>query len=1066
MNSECPRCRSVLEFTDRVPRFCPYCGQALVDVQPRPTATFDHEATTAYPASQVIQPHRAPEVLGGYRMQRLIGQGGMGAVYEAEEIASGRHVALKLVASAFDPSPETMERFRREGRLASTIAHPRCVFVLRADEEAGQPYIVMELMPGSTLKDLVDEHGPLPPEDAIRKILDVMEGLQEAHRLHVIHRDVKPSNCFLEADGRVKVGDFGLAKSLVTGGHLTQTGAFIGTPFFASPEQFKTQKLDRRTDVYSAAATLYYLLTGKPPFHDSDAAAAVARKSSEQPPSLRLLQPNLSPGLDYVVLRGLDRDRDRRWSDLGEFRQALLPFLPEYQTPGTLRLRFGALAIDGLLVGLPYLLFLVLMPESQGPILKFLDHWLDAAILGAYFLILERVWGCSLGKRLLRLRVCGRDGIDPPSWLQTLVRTLAFYGLILFPTGLAFYLFDSEKRPGPYFSGLAFSALGTLSTLLCMLLNRARRGPHEWLSGSRTLQLPWLDQRRPLLIDPQQFVQPVADLPAGCPARLGPFQVKGSLPGVGDGRVLLGHDTLLGREVWIWLRPTTERPLSDVRRNVSRTTRLRWLAGDCLGDEFWDAFLAPAGCPLTHLMDRQQRLPWPHARALLEQLTAELQAGCADGTLPAELSEDQIWVDADCRLYLADLAAEDSSDLAGLDERGRQQQALSLLRRVVILTLEGKSRPRRDSVPRINAPVPVHAQRLARRLFGEDDAYTTLGQLTEELTATRSLPTEVTRARRVAFVTSLLPLILVPLLAMFLLNSAALAFFKATLIYSLARHRQDTARVIQDFERQAPQDAANVHLLFISHPMPVARVAGAYQAHGDQQLLAFLHERLEKDLVLDRQLRFANDRWTSAVLSWAESDEDGESSESAAGRTWWAEIGDSIRQAASKEDTASPDRQDPRMAAMSASGELLSLEFLFVSKAAVMILAGFTLLCVLPWPILWILTAFVSRGGLTLQLTNLALVRSNGKKALRLQCAWRALLVWAPVTILLVLHGLLDAWHWVSARPTTPHTAIAVLARLCWYAALALVLLYIVLYIWLPGRRLHDRLSGTYLVPR
>ena len=143
-----------------------------------------------------------------------MGRGGMGAVYEAEDLESGRRVALKLIAGDSVASPEAVERFRREGRLASTIAHPRCVFVLAADEEEGRPYIVMELMPGETLQSLVERSGPLPPREATGKILDVIEGLTEAHQVGIIHRDVKPSNCFLEADGRVKIGDFGLSKSL------------------------------------------------------------------------------------------------------------------------------------------------------------------------------------------------------------------------------------------------------------------------------------------------------------------------------------------------------------------------------------------------------------------------------------------------------------------------------------------------------------------------------------------------------------------------------------------------------------------------------------------------------------------------------------------------------------------------------------------------------------------------------------------------------------------------------------------------------------------------------------
>src|SRR5262249_11197162 len=148
--------------------------------------------------------HRAvPERVGGYRLLRQLGGGGMGSVHEAEQEGTGQRVAVKLIRPEFANAPEAVERFRREGRLASTIVHPRCVFVLAADEEEGRPYIVMELMPGSTLQDLIRERGPLPTAEAIRLILDIIEGLEEAHRLGVVHRDVKPSNCFIDADGRV-----------------------------------------------------------------------------------------------------------------------------------------------------------------------------------------------------------------------------------------------------------------------------------------------------------------------------------------------------------------------------------------------------------------------------------------------------------------------------------------------------------------------------------------------------------------------------------------------------------------------------------------------------------------------------------------------------------------------------------------------------------------------------------------------------------------------------------------------------------------------------------------------
>src|SRR5262249_28601990 len=162
----------------------------------------------------------------------------------------------------------------------------------------------------------------------------------------LVHRDVKPSNCFLEADGRVKVGDFGLAKSLVSDSKLTRTGTFLGTPLFAAPEQIKKETVDAQSDVYSVAATLYFLLAGRAPFQSGDALATLARIVSDDPPSLRTVRPELPRALDRVVLRGLERDRKRRYRDLDEFRKTLLPLLPAQPSVGGLGLRFGAWVID------------------------------------------------------------------------------------------------------------------------------------------------------------------------------------------------------------------------------------------------------------------------------------------------------------------------------------------------------------------------------------------------------------------------------------------------------------------------------------------------------------------------------------------------------------------------------------------------------------------------------------------------------------------------------------------------------------------------------------------------
>src|SRR5438552_2939654 len=222
MQLVCPQCHQTVEFSGCPPKFCSQCGQMLAASQPICTAESEPdtatplpkneaEAETLAPAELTTSTTELPETLGPYRLVRRLGSGGMGTVFEAVDTSSGRRVALKLLQPEFAASKDTIQRFRKEGELASKLAHPRCVFVLTVDEDQRRPYIAMELMTGATLAGLVKEKGPLPPEQAIRKILDVIDGLHEVHQFGLVHRDVKPSNCFLEADGRVKIGDLGPA---------------------------------------------------------------------------------------------------------------------------------------------------------------------------------------------------------------------------------------------------------------------------------------------------------------------------------------------------------------------------------------------------------------------------------------------------------------------------------------------------------------------------------------------------------------------------------------------------------------------------------------------------------------------------------------------------------------------------------------------------------------------------------------------------------------------------------------------------------------------------------------
>jgi len=732
MQVVCGKCSRTLEYAGDRPSFCSFCGSALADTVANSPTGIDQNAPTLLPDGKNGGRLSAAvaQSVGGYRLLRALGAGGMGSVYEAEETASGRRVALKLIGASFASSSDAVERFRQEGRIASMLVHPRCVFVLNVDEDAGRPYIVMELMEGTTLKDLVERRGPLSPEEAIAKVLDVIEGLQAAHRLEVIHRDVKPSNCFLEPDGRVKVGDFGLAKSLVKESHLTKTGAFVGTPHFASPEQVRGDGIDRQTDVYSVAATLYYLLTGQPPFFGSDPTATLARIVSDPITPLRRIRPELPAALDRVIMRGLERDRKRRWQDLELFKQALLSLRPSRLSVEGLAMRAAAFAIDAVLIWVVALAVFFVAVEDLTP------HSLDNVVrqgllLGlfiGYFAVLEKVSGCTLGKGLFGLRVCSPGWVDPPDWAAVTIRTLVCSLLALGPLlgAVAYWLMApqaAEARADNFLETWFPWLWGALAAAVLLAPMRPRtnwRGLHETLSGTQVAHFSWPKQRQALegtggwLLSFLGNVRMKQRMPhlSNLPEKMAGYTIRGALKWAPHSKVLLGEDAALGRRVLLWLRPASESPLDVARRDIGRRTRLRWLASGKQGDQQWDALLAPSGCPLPEFLHSEGTLEWSEAHMLLEDMTNELAAAIAEQTLPRHLSPSQVWVQTDGRAQLADFtlsldSQQDSKTLPVADE----QRALGLLRHVALMALDGvtdvpaAATIKNDTVPETTKPV-------------------------------------------------------------------------------------------------------------------------------------------------------------------------------------------------------------------------------------------------------------------------------------------------------------------------------------------------------------------------
>ena len=233
-------------------------------------------------------PELAPDsTFGPYRIVRLLGRGGMGAAYEAENRTDGRVVALKLLSVDVDKM-DARARFLREGLTAAAINHPNTVYIYGTEEIEGTPAISMELVPGGTLEEKVQTRGSLPWKEAVDDILQVIDGLDAALAAGVLHLDVKPSNCFVGSDGTVKIGDFGLSRPIAGDEQLklTQTGVFLGTPVFSSPEQLLGESLDVRSDIYAVGVTFYSLLTSALPYPSGSMMQVVAAVLNGSPTPL------------------------------------------------------------------------------------------------------------------------------------------------------------------------------------------------------------------------------------------------------------------------------------------------------------------------------------------------------------------------------------------------------------------------------------------------------------------------------------------------------------------------------------------------------------------------------------------------------------------------------------------------------------------------------------------------------------------------------------------------------------------------------------------------------------
>jgi predicted Ser/Thr protein kinase len=278
-------------------------------------AAFDRTATAIGqrqpPSTTSLEPGQV--LAQRYRIQRLLGKGGMGAVYLADDEVLGELVALKVISSAFAADEQAMvARFRREAASARKVSSPSVIRIHDLGEaRPGLLYLSMEYFAGRTLAEVISQRGLVPLKDIKDILQQICTGLEAAHEAGVIHRDLKPSNVLVGERGAVKIIDFGLA-TMAIGDGLTATGAILGTPHYMAPEQVRGKPVDVRTDVYALGALAYHLVTGRPPFSGDNAIAIGFAHLSEIPAPPTTLRKECPPALDSAILAALHKDASDR----------------------------------------------------------------------------------------------------------------------------------------------------------------------------------------------------------------------------------------------------------------------------------------------------------------------------------------------------------------------------------------------------------------------------------------------------------------------------------------------------------------------------------------------------------------------------------------------------------------------------------------------------------------------------------------------------------------------------------------------------------------------------------
>ncbi|MBS1893372.1 MAG: serine/threonine protein kinase [Actinobacteria bacterium] len=254
---------------------------------------------------------------GRYRLEAKLGSGGMSTVYLARDTTLDRPVAVKVMHREMSEQADQLERFRQEARAVAKISHPNVVAVIDAGEDGGYPYIVFEYVEGETLKARINRVGALDVQESLAYAIEIARGLTVAHARKMVHRDIKPQNVLIDAEGRAKLTDFGISRQLEKDG-LTATGRVLGTTDYVAPEQAMGRGADQRSDIYALGVVLFEMLTGHVPFKADSQVGVAMKHVNEELPDVQGDRPELSAATALVVERATAKDPAKRYADIGE----------------------------------------------------------------------------------------------------------------------------------------------------------------------------------------------------------------------------------------------------------------------------------------------------------------------------------------------------------------------------------------------------------------------------------------------------------------------------------------------------------------------------------------------------------------------------------------------------------------------------------------------------------------------------------------------------------------------------------------------------------------------------